>query len=476
MQNKNIIRFCFIGIFFIVIANIILYRQLIVEKVILDKVSSNNELLVSTYLRYASRFCQNIFVDDISSNEVLKSCSRDLGIEQFSRVFFKNLDILKVVLQDDIGNIVFENNDLKIIPINKTVARAGKEIAPLLDHLVFKDLISQDKIMLNAIVQDNTLNYKSANIVVDEKFLETIDGKQFTIRFYKDISHLWSEMSYIEVKIFFAISSFFVVLFIVIIYNTRFAQKIIDQQSEANKALAVAKQKAEQESSSKSQFLANVSHELRTPLNSIIGFSEIILADRDNPKKSKPNLDYVQDIYDSGKHLLAIINDILDYSRIIAGKLPADMMDLNVNKAVSYSMRFIEPRADKAGIKLIKDFPKDPPVIKADSKRLRQALLNVLSNAVKFTPEGGSVTLKIEQDTKKVHIRIIDTGIGIAKANIPKALSSFQQVEDKKARQYEGTGLGLPLTKKLIELMKGKFSIKSKEGKGTVITFTFKRV
>ena len=472
MQNKNIIRFCFIGIFFIVIANIILYRQLIVEKVLLDKVSNNNQLLASTYLKYSSLFCNNIFKND---NKIL-SCSKDVSLNKFSQIFFENLDILKVVLLDEKGNIVFETNELKITPINKSVVRAGKEIAPLLDYLVFKDLIHKEKLMLNAFVRGEKKSIRSANIVVDEKDIETIYGTRYKMRFYRDISSLWQEMSVIEVKIFFAISAFFAVLFIVIIYNTRFAQKIIDAQTETNKTLAAGKKKAEQESSSKSQFLANVSHELRTPLNSIIGFSEIILSDKDNPKKSKVNLEYIQDIYASGKHLLSIINDILDYSRIIAGQLPLDMMDLNINKIATYSMRFVEPRADKAGIDLLKDFPKDPPVIKADSKRLRQALLNVLSNAVKFTQEGGSITLKIEKDGKKVHIRIIDTGIGIAKENIPKALSSFQQVEDKKARQYEGTGLGLPLTKKLIELMKGKFDIKSKEGKGTIITFTFKSV
>lgn len=478
MQNKNIIRFCFLCIFFIVIANIILYRQLIVEKVILGKVTKNNELLVSTYLNYASHFCDNIFKDDTSIDSAIKPCSNQSGLNDFSKKFFSQLGLIKVMLIDENNEVIFDTNNVEIVPIDKSVSRAGKEIAPLLDYLIFKDLISNKKLMLNAIVKSNNAAYKNANIVRDEQEIHGIDGKKYKMHFFRDISELWREMSLIEVKIFFAISGFFIVLFIIILYNTRFAQRIIDKQIEANKELIAAKKKAEQESSSKSQFLANVSHELRTPLNSIIGFSEIILSDKDNSKKSGTNFEYIQDIHASGKHLLALINDILDYSRITAGQLPIDMIELNINKIATYSMRFFEPRADQAGIELIKDFPKEPPVIKADSKRLRQALLNVISNAVKFTPKGGSVTVKIEKskDNKKVYIKIIDTGIGIAKENISKALTSFKQIDDKKDRHYEGTGLGLPLTKKLIELMKAKFEIKSSEGKGTTITFTFKAV
>ena len=474
MQDKNIIRFCFIGIFFIVIANIILYRQLIVEKVILDKVSINNQLLTNTYLNYASRFCKNIFKNPREVSDQLSSCSSGAELEVYSKAFFENLTILKVVILDEKDNVIFQSNNFEIIPINKSSARFGKDIAPLLDFLVFKDLIDQDKLMLNAIVKTDNMKYTNANIVMDERDVKGVDGSIYKFRFYKDISELWSEMSLIEVKIFFAISGFFIALFIVIVHNTRFAQKIIDEKNKANRTLEAEKRKAEKESTSKSQFLANVSHELRTPLNSIIGFSEIILANKCDEKKSRAMLEYIHDIYDSGKHLLAVINDILDYSRIIAGELPIDIIELNTKQAASCSMRLIEPRADKSNIKLIQDFPEESPVIKADSKRLRQALLNVLTNAVKFTPEGGSVTLKIFKSGKKVSISVIDTGIGIAKENIPKALSSFQQIDDKKDRHYEGRGLGLPLTKKLVELMKGKFEIESKEGKGTTITFTFK--
>jgi len=472
MQNKNIIRFCFLSIFFIVIANIVLYRQLIVENVIVDKISSSNKLLADTYVNYISGILRenpHFYIKKGRGFQVNEGFIRRHSDEYFNMVKF-----LKVVIEDTKGRVVYDSNNVQITPMDTTKIRAGKDISVLLDNIIFKKLVSDKRLMINALVRYSDHKYAKLNIVYSDIMVNTSAGT-YKIRIYKDITELWHKMSWIEVKIFFAITFFFLLLFVVIVYNTRYAQKIINRQSEANKQLADAKKKAELESSLKSQFLANVSHELRTPLNSIIGFSEIILSDKEDKKKLATNLEYINDIYDSGKHLLAVINDILDYSKIISGQLTLDMIDLNINKIVKYSIRAIEPRADKSGVKLIQDFPDASPVIKADSKRLRQALLNVLSNAVKFTPEGGSITIMIKapKHGRKVSIKIIDTGIGIAKANIPKALSSFQQIDDKKGRQYEGTGLGLPITKRLVELMGAEFQIESKEGKGTTVTFIF---
>ena len=156
-------------------------------------------------------------------------------------------------------------------------------------------------------------------------------------------------------------------------------------------------------------------------------------------------------------------------------KLKVETIDLDLNKLAASSMRFVKPRADEANIRLIEDLPPEHIVIKADPKRLKQALLNLLSNSVKFTPSEGSVTLSVKKDAfkKLVYISVTDTGIGMSDQEIPKALSSFGQIDSKLSRKYEGTGLGLPLTKKLVELMNGKFDIKSTVGQGTTVTLTF---
>ena len=259
-------------------------------------------------------------------------------------------------------------------------------------------------------------------------------------------------------------------------YNTNYAQRVINRQFETNRALEEAKTKAEKESTAKTEFLANVSHELRTPLNAIIGFSEIIISETYGKIENSQYKEYIQDINNSGKHLLSVINDILDFSKASADKLKVEHVELDLNKLVSSSMRFVKPRADEAGVRLIENLPKEHIIIKADPKRLKQALLNLLSNSVKFTPDSGSITMSIEKDEVEmlVRVKVVDTGIGMSEKDLPKALSTFGQVDNSLSRKYEGTGLGLPLTKRLVELMQGKFDIQSEVGVGTSVTLTFK--
>jgi two-component system cell cycle sensor histidine kinase PleC len=215
---------------------------------------------------------------------------------------------------------------------------------------------------------------------------------------------------------------------------------------------------------------------LRTPLNAIIGFSEIILSGADDKTKEAQYKDYINDINSAGKHLLGVINDILDFSKASADKLKVDNVELDLNKLIISSMRFVQPRADEAKVRLIEDLPKTHIIVKADPKRLKQVMLNLLSNAVKFTLENGFVTVLVRADEIKkcVDIKIIDTGIGIKESDIPKALSIFGQIDTKLSKKYEGTGLGLPLTRKLVELMQGTFELQSTVGVGTIITLTFK--
>lgn len=258
-------------------------------------------------------------------------------------------------------------------------------------------------------------------------------------------------------------------------YSFRRNLQLIASQHDFNQKLTDAVKKAEEDNSDKSKFIANVSHELRTPLNSIIGFSDIILKEELGPVGTPEYKEYLTNINNAGNHLLGLINDILDYSKAEAGKLNFDLIETNLNKIVQTCLRIMQPKAADAKVNMIDQISNTVINFNTDPKRLKQVFLNILSNSVKFTPENGSITISaiIDEKSKKLFIKIQDTGIGIAAKDIAKAMSTFGQIDNKRSRQYEGTGLGLPLTKKLVELMQGEFQIDSEVGYGTTITLIF---
>jgi signal transduction histidine kinase len=230
-----------------------------------------------------------------------------------------------------------------------------------------------------------------------------------------------------------------------------------------------AKNKAEAASRAKSEFLANMSHELRTPLNAIIGFAEIIKK-RTFGSASERYIEYAGDIHNSGTHLLGLINDILNLSKLEAGKLQLQEQDVDLELAVAACVNLIEPAAYEASIQLSVTLDPEALTIRADERRLRQILINLLSNAVKFTPDGGSVGVKSTRRNGGLAISVSDTGIGMAPQDIPKALAPFDQIERKVRRKQEGTGLGLPLARQLTELHGGTLKIESEIDAGTTVT------
>jgi signal transduction histidine kinase len=215
-----------------------------------------------------------------------------------------------------------------------------------------------------------------------------------------------------------------------------------------------------------------MSHELRTPLNAIIGFSEVLNREMFGPLTMRYR-DYAKDIHESGQHLLEIIGDILDLSKIEAGRLGLRAEPVPVFPLLKTCTRLVRERALDAGIHVIIADPVALPEIAADSTRVKQVLLNLLSNAIKFTPTGGTVSLDARQAPGTVEISVSDTGIGMKPEDIPVALERFQQVDNQLSRRHAGTGLGLPLSKALVEMHGGKLRIDSAPGRGTTVTVSF---
>ena len=221
----------------------------------------------------------------------------------------------------------------------------------------------------------------------------------------------------------------------------------------------------------KSEFLANMSHELRTPLNAIIGFSEVLL-DRMFGEVNEKQADYLKDIHESGRHLLSLINDILDLSKIEAGRMDLELSTFHLPTAITNAMTLIRERAQRHGIALGVELDPRLGEFSADERKVKQILVNLLSNAVKFTPDGGRVDVSAKLDTTKVEIAVKDTGIGIAAEDQGKVFDEFVQVGRDYTRKAEGTGLGLALTRRFVELHGGEIHLASQPGQGS--TFTVK--
>ncbi len=247
------------------------------------------------------------------------------------------------------------------------------------------------------------------------------------------------------------------------------ARDVTEQQHQQG-ALRTAKETAEVANRAKSEFLANMSHELRTPLNAIIGFSEMMSSQLLGPLGNKQYHEYSHDIHTSARHLLSVINDILDVAKIEAGKLELleDATD-PLKLAVSVQRLMIE-RAENAGLKLKLSLPSKLPMLHADQRKLKQVLINLLANSVKFTPAGGIVELAGGvNDDGDFEFIVMDTGIGMSEEDIPKAFEPFAQIDSTLSRQFDGTGLGLPAAQGLVKLHGGELEMTSNPGKGTSV-------
>ena len=225
----------------------------------------------------------------------------------------------------------------------------------------------------------------------------------------------------------------------------------------------------------KVEFLAKISHELRTPLNAIIGFSELMIRDVLGPLGNEQYRTYLGDIHASGRHLLDIINDILDFAKAEAGQLLLFESDVDVRQVAVGIERLLGPRARDAGIELNIRLPADLPLLWCDERKLKQMLLNLVTNAVKFTPTGGTIDIEGGVVTEGFVVAVRDTGVGIAEADLARVLQPFVQADTTLSRRQEGTGLGLALVKAMVEIHGGDLKLESELGKGTLVRLLFPR-
>jgi signal transduction histidine kinase len=220
----------------------------------------------------------------------------------------------------------------------------------------------------------------------------------------------------------------------------------------------------------KSEFLANMSHELRTPLNAILGFSQVLQKHLFGELNSKQE-EYVEDILSSGNHLLSLINDVLDLSKVEAGQIELEVAPFSLREAVERGVVMVRERASKGGVALAAEVAPEAQVVVADERRIRQVLFNLLSNAVKFTPAGGRIDVSAARVNGEIQVAVVDTGSGIAPEDLGRIFEEFQQTETG-ARQQEGTGLGLALSRRLVELHGGRIWVESEVGVGSRFVFT----
>src|SRR5438270_9096213 len=242
----------------------------------------------------------------------------------------------------------------------------------------------------------------------------------------------------------------------------------------ADEEILQVNRQLEQSNRYKSEFLANMSHELRTPLNAIMGFSEILL-DLTMNLTAGERTEFLRNIHSSGQHLLGLINDILDLAKIEAGKMDLHAEEMPVAQALQEVTAILEPMARQQGLQLRMVGAADVGVIKADRSKFKQVLYNLLSNAVKFTPAPGIITVSVKDSPEQLTVSVEDTGIGMKSEDLPKLFREFEQIDGSYTRRYQGTGLGLALCRRFVEMHGGRIWVESQFGKGSTFTFTLPR-
>lgn len=471
-----------------------MYFRQIASEDLTAVVEKGNTALAQGYTNTVWRRYQRLFTE-VLRNQPISKWKDDSRFVQFSRDSFRYFEGIPVAklniynasgerfLSTDQSEILMNQSGSSLLSVlSSDKADAEAAMASVKKGLTVSNIIPDGGFKApNGTLKRGSLVQTFIPIMSDN-YVSVVAGQDAPvihgyIEVFYDITPQWRQLWHFQVLGTSGIILIFIVLFAALIHTARKAEGIIAKQHEKTLELNAAKVKAEAENADKSRFLANISHELRTPLNAIIGFSDIIRSQALGPIGVQQYIDYVSDIHSSGVHLLSLINDILDYSKAEAGKLELEISEFDATKLVLTSMRLVQQRAEQSQVNLVDNITKEHIVMMSDAKKLKQIMLNLLSNAVKFTPQGGTVTVSAWQNLadNTVAIEVRDTGIGIAPKDISRAMSPFGQVDSELSRKYEGTGLGLPLTKKFSEAMGGQFFIQSEINVGTTITIVLPR-
>ena len=380
------------------------------------------------------------------------------------RALVQDTPVLKFKLYDPNGFTVFSTDPEEIGRPDAIGARfhealAGRDASVIIHRDEFRGVNGtvRDRVLIGAFMP---IRSGGKTVGVVEHYCDVT--AMFTSRFTRPST----------IAAILLIAGVLMVVFMFQLWMVRRAEIKMDRQYRHNNALERGIERAMAANKAKTEFLANMSHELRTPLNAIIGFSELIHTEKMGPVGSPRYREYAQDINSSGQHLLHVINEILDISKVESGTMVTRMQEIDIVATVGQVLHIVKNGGAADGIKLVMSHPDYMPAFVSDEGKIQQILLNILSNSVKFTPEGGevSVELAITSDTKWLVISVTDTGIGIREEDVPTALSPFGQIDSPMARRHQGTGLGLPLSVRLTELLGGKFSLESRLQTGTKVS------
>ena len=265
-----------------------------------------------------------------------------------------------------------------------------------------------------------------------------------------------------------------IIFIIMIVRQFQSSQASQAELSQLNQRLGEAKGVAEKASRAKSEFLAHMSHELRTPLNAIIGFAEVMRLELLGPLGRARYREYISDIHQSGQHLLSLIDDVLDMSRIEAGRFELHEQPVDLAATSDGALTLVRPVAERSGVSLLANEASLQALLHADERALKQMLVNLLTNAIRFTPTGGTVRLAARLNAEgELEVAVADTGVGMTPREIEDSILPFVQVDSRLARRTPGSGLGLPITKRLIEMHGGRLALESAPDRGTTATLYF---
>jgi PAS domain S-box-containing protein len=369
------------------------------------------------------------------------------NINEMLRSLEDKENLFEATIESNGDGIIVVDNYKKVIVMNSKFTemldlpsdmRTGKDIDIILDHILTR-----------------TSNADELNLKVKSIFY-TSDSNRDILHFKNTHYYEWYSNPFIKNGI---------------INGRVFCLHDITEMKEIEGSLREANVIAETSNRTKSEFLANMSHELRTPLNSVIGFSEVLLEGNSGSLNERQTR-YLKNISKSGKHLLTIINDILDISKIESGKMHLYKENISVKNLLEDMFSSMQPLAAEKEIVMKVSFGPDLSYIQADKGKIKQVLYNLIGNALKFTEHGGFVTISAKVNGDMVYISVEDTGIGISRMDQEKLFKPFTQIDSSISRKYEGTGLGLALSKELVVLHGGKIWVVSEPGKGSAFTFS----